>query len=45
MYNYLEIKFGKFVANLLIIIWYLFIIITIIALSDHRPGQFRYLHW
>ncbi len=45
MYHWLFNKFGEKMANILIVIWYLFLLALIVLFSPHPDGRFKYLAW
>jgi hypothetical protein len=45
MYTWLLKYFRMPLANLLIFIWYLFLIMLVLFALDFQSGRFRYLQW
>jgi len=45
MYKWLLKYFPPPYANLLVFVWYLFLLLLVLYSLDLDPGRFRYLQW
>lgn len=45
MYNWLQKKFNKNTSNIIMILWYLFLLFLILRYISIPNGRFKYLEW
>ncbi len=45
MYSWLLQYCSRPLANVVIFLWYLFLLLLVIYTIDMQPGRFRYLRW
>ena len=45
MYNWLNQKFGRQMANIVIYCWYVLLIALCFYLAGYEVGSFRYMNW